>query len=97
MKDFYAALIACALVFWGGCGESPGDSRYALVMPGLPPAWKALLGEPQWQFEWTDGGGFPGKMTAGGGAEISVFQASPNAVSAWPFWPDRGIGPGVFR
>ena len=94
---FVALLAAIALY---GCGEpSPTDPRYFLKLPPLPQAWQDLLGEPHWQLEWVNDDGRRRTMTVrgSGGVEISLPQSWASAVSAGPFWPERGIGPGVFR
>jgi hypothetical protein len=68
-------------------------------MPGLPPAWEALLGSPSWRVEWLNGEGRRETATVrgNGGVEVSLPPTWVNPVSAAPFWPDRGIGPGIFR
>ncbi|MDR1899008.1 MAG: hypothetical protein LBQ55_03270 [Treponema sp.] len=86
-----AALLPCA------CGDLL-DSRYALVLPELPPAWTALLGSPRWKIEYVNAEGIRESFESGGGRPvISLPPFTASAVSAWPFWPGRGIRPGVFR
>ena len=90
----WAALALC------GCGEpSPTDPRYSLQFPPLPPGWEALLGRPHWQVEWVGGDGRKQTTTiqGSGGVEVSLPQTWANPVSAVPFWPERGIAPGVFK
>ncbi|MCL1931525.1 MAG: hypothetical protein FWF55_06885 [Treponema sp.] len=74
------------------------DSRYDVRMPELPPAWETTLGSPRWQVEWLDGEGRKQTATVrGSGAVISLPATWVSAVSAAPFWPDRGLGPGIFK
>jgi hypothetical protein len=80
-----------------GCGRSPADSGYVLELPDLPPAWTELLGAPCWRFEWVSPEGQKESHETRGSLEITVPQARTSPVSAWPFWPDKGIGPGIFR
>jgi hypothetical protein len=99
MKSRFFTFIWCAGLFLHGCGESLVDSRYIVQMPGLPPAWEALLGSPHWRVEWLNGEGRKEAATVrgNGGVEVSLPSTWVSAVSATPFWPDRGLEPGVFR
>ena len=98
MKIYFYALVVCAGFFLHGCGESLTDSRYCLKMPEIPAAWEALLGSPHWRIEWLNDKGRKETMTVGGGdVEISLPQTWVSAVSAIPFWPDRGITHGIFK
>jgi hypothetical protein len=99
MKSRFLTFLLCAGFFLHGCGESLADSRYFLEMPGLPPAWGALLGSPYWRVEWLNSEGR--KKTAivrgNGGVEVSLPSTWVSPVSAAPFWPDKGLGPGIFK
>jgi len=99
MKRFYLALVLCAVFILYGCGESLLDSRYALELPELPSDWEAMLGSPYWRIEWLNDEGQKESLTVKvkRGVEISLPPTWVSAVSALPFWPDRGIGPGIFR
>jgi hypothetical protein len=68
-------------------------------MPELPSAWEELLGDPQWRIEWVNEKGRKGAINGGtkNGVEISLPQTLASAVLALPYWPQKGIGPGVFR
>jgi hypothetical protein len=67
-------------------------------MPELPSHWTALLGSPRWRIDYLDPQGIMRRFeTAGEGAEVSLPPYTASAVAAWPFWPDRGIHPGLFR
>jgi len=99
MKTVFFAFILCAGFFLHGCGESLVDSRYTVQMPGLPPAWEVLLGSPYWRVEWLNGEGRKETVIVrgNGGMEVSLPTTWVSAVSAAPFWPDKGLGPGIFR
>jgi hypothetical protein len=99
MKRYFWAFLLCAGFFLHSCGESPVDSRYTLDLPEIPPAWKAILGSPYWRVEWLNVEGRKEAVTVrgGGGVEISLPPTWVSAVSAMPFWPGRGIRPGIFR
>ncbi|MDR1618657.1 MAG: hypothetical protein LBS06_06375 [Treponema sp.] len=93
-------LAAAAFLGPCACGD-PADARYALVMPELPSHWTALLGNPRWRIDYFDARGVWDRFETGGDgvgeAEVSLLPYTASAVAAWPFWPDRGIHPGVFR
>ena len=100
MKSSFLTFILGVGLFLHGCGGgSLADSRYILELPELPPAWKALLGDPYWQVEWLNGEGRKETATVrgNGGVEISLPPTWVSPVSAAPFWPDRGLAPGIFK
>jgi hypothetical protein len=99
MKRFYLLLVFCAELFLHSCGESPVDSRYSVELPQIPRGWETLLGSPYWRIEWlNDQGRKETKIVRGNsGPEIFLPPTLASAVSAFPFWPDRGIGPNIFR
>jgi hypothetical protein len=68
-------------------------------MPQIPQSWETLLGSPHWQVEWLNSEGRTEAMTLRGNenAEISLPQTLASAVCAMPFWPDKGLVPGIFR
>ena len=81
------------------CGEALTDSSFALELPSLPQAWQELLGRPCWRIEWVNEEGRKKAMTVqgNGGWNISLPQTWASAVCAFPFWPEKGIGPGIFK
>jgi hypothetical protein len=99
MKTYFVILVACAGFFLHSCGESLLDSRYSLKMPEIPQSWEILLGRPYWRVEWLNNEGRTETMTlrSNENGEISLPQTWANAVIAMPFWPDRGLRPGIFR
>jgi hypothetical protein len=99
MKTYFLALVLGAGLFLHGCGENLSDSQYTLELPELPAVWEAILGSPYWRIEWLNVSGRKESMTVRGnrGVEISLPPTWVSAVSAMPFWPDRELGPGIFR
>jgi hypothetical protein len=68
-------------------------------LPPLPPEWGEVLGEARWRVEWIDRQGAARSLETDGsrGADLDLIEAWANPVLAYPFWPDRNIGPGIFR
>jgi hypothetical protein len=99
MKTFILGLMAAAGIYVAGCGGVIPGSGYVLELPELPAAWASLLGEPEWRIEWLNPQGGKETMIVRGGAKpaVDIPQTWTNAVSAWPFWPQRNITPGFFR
>jgi len=75
------------------------DSGFALKLPDLPQAWEELLGNPNWRIEWVNLEGRKETMTVQGkgGWNISPPLTWVSAVCAFPFWPEKGLGPGIFK
>jgi hypothetical protein len=97
MKTLFFLPVLVLVLLFSGCGRALTDSAYVLKLPGLPPAWLELLGPPRWRIEWIGREGKKESRVVDGGVEIDVPQTWASPVSAWPFWPRRGIGPGIFR
>jgi hypothetical protein len=99
MKTYSLAFIFCMGLLLNGCGEALTDSSFALELPVLPQAWEEILGSPRWRIEWVNGEGRKETMIVqgNGGWNISPPQTWVSAVSAFPFWPEKGIGPGIFK
>jgi hypothetical protein len=81
------------------CGTGPFDSAYVLELPPLPPAWLEILGPPHWRFEWISPSGLREEYNAGAGEspELSLLTEWTVPVLASPYWPERGIVPGIMR
>jgi hypothetical protein len=100
-KSCFAAVLAWA--FFSGCKAELLDSRYTLELPALPPAWEELFGIPHWRIEWINPAGkaetfvLRGGRGAASALEISVPQTFAAPVTAWPFFPDKGIWAGLLR
>ena len=99
MKTYFLAVLYCVGLFLNSCGEALTDSSFALELPALPRAWEDVLGSPCWRIEWVNGDGRKEAMTVQGkgGCNISPPQTWVSAVSAFPFWPEKGLGPGIFK
>jgi hypothetical protein len=95
MKSLLLYMLPALLA--SGCGRNPADSGYTLELPDLPPAWRELLGNPCWRIEWISPEGQKESLITGAPPEITVPQGWASPISAWPFWPDKGIAPGIFR
>ncbi|MDR2069465.1 MAG: hypothetical protein LBP71_06310 [Spirochaetaceae bacterium] len=83
----------------GACENRIIPSAYRAELPPPPLEWENILGPPRWRVEWinpdgqiktleTDGSSIPG-------LDIMVEWTTP--VIAYPFWPKRGIMPGILR
>ena len=99
MRIYLITVVLFLAFVFHGCGESPLDSRYMVKLPALPQAWKSMLGDPHWQAEWINDKGRKETMSVrdSGAFEVLVSQTLVSAVSAAPFWPEKGIGPGIFK
>jgi hypothetical protein len=84
------------LLLLAGCANPVLPSRYALEFPELPGPWAEVLGTPSWKVEWYNRDGNRESTVADGYLDISAFSEWPSPVTAWPFWPDKGIEPGMF-
>ncbi|MDR0291065.1 MAG: hypothetical protein LBI06_09035 [Treponema sp.] len=103
MKTYFLVFVFCACFFLHGCGESLPASRfagaYAMEFPELPPAWESMLGSPCWRVQWLNDKGRMETLTVRENThvEVSLPPTFASAVFALPFWPDRGLMPGIFR
>jgi hypothetical protein len=80
------------------CG-SRFPSEYTLELPKTPNFWVSLLGEPHWRLEWLNPGGQKQTMDIPPGktVKIGIPTTWTNPVTAWPFWPDHNLIPGLFK
>lgn len=92
----YVLLLPVA-VFLSACG--PAGSSYRVALPALPPAWLETLGVPEWRLEWINPEGVRQSqaLRADAAPEIQVLTEWATPVTAYPFWPNRGIPPGLMR
>jgi hypothetical protein len=99
MKTYFLAVVSCAGLFLNSCGEALTNSGFALELPVLPQAWENILGSPCWRIEWVNEDGWKETMTVQGKGEYNIVlpQTWASAVSAFPFWPEKGLGPGIFK
>ena len=79
------------------CGNGHALTCFSLKLPELPRHW-GMLPEPQWKIEWLDSNGRDrfAIIRQGEKFEVSIPHTWANAVLAWPFWPEKGLVPGVF-
>jgi hypothetical protein len=82
-----------------GCANPVLPSRYVLEFPRLPGSWAEVLGSPSWKIEWYNRDGNRECTVVDGSPDIAVpvFSEWPSPVTAWPFWPDKGLEAGIFR
>jgi len=99
MKTYFLAVLYCVGLFLNSCGGGLTDSSFALELPALPQAWEDVLGSPCWRIEWVNGDGRKEALTVRGkgGWNISPPQTWVSAVLAFPFWPEKGLVPGIFK
>jgi hypothetical protein len=97
MNKLWCLPVLIPALFFSGCGRTLTDSAYFLALPEPPPTWTELLGPPHWWIEWINPEGAVENRISAGGLEITLPQTWASPVSAWPFWPGRGIEPGIFR
>ncbi|MDR0403870.1 MAG: hypothetical protein LBH35_09815 [Treponema sp.] len=99
MKTRLKEFLFFAFAALAGCASPVLPSRYVLEFPPLPGAWANILGKPSWNVEWYDKNGNRESAAVDGDRDIAIplFSEWPSPVTAWPFWPDRGMEPGMFR
>jgi len=99
MKRYFLALLSCVGLLLNSCGEALTDSGFALELPALPQAWEDILGSPNWRIEWVNKEGRKEARTVqgNGGLTICPPQTWVSAVSAFPFWPEKGLESGIFK
>jgi hypothetical protein len=71
-----------------------------LALPQLPQAWQEVLGPPRWRLEWFGPQGTLERTDLTLGADsfsVDLAQGIQTPLLAYPWWPDRGLPPGVFR
>jgi hypothetical protein len=83
----------------GSCENRIIPPDYRAELPPLPPAWENVLGPPHWRVEWVNAGGQTVVLetTASPLPGLDIMTEWTTPVIAYPFWPERGIAPGVFR
>ncbi|MCL1928603.1 MAG: hypothetical protein FWG07_07410 [Treponema sp.] len=90
--SFFAIVITLV-----SCGLPPIPETYQVAFPPLPIAHAELLGECQWKLEYYDSAGnFRQKEVTTASAEIGLLQEWPNAILAWPYWPEKSLAAGLF-
>jgi hypothetical protein len=103
MKAYWRHFSMMIIIFMGlflnNCGEALTDSGFAVELPDLPQAWEDVLGSPNWRIEWVNTEGRKEAVTVQGNGRLTIYppQTWASAVSAFPFWPEKGLGPGIFK
>jgi hypothetical protein len=80
------------------CGEPVTRRSYRVNLPAPPASWLEVLGEAHWRIEWNgeDGTDMSAEAVPGGkSCYAGIVQEWTTPVTAWPYWPDKGIKPGV--
>jgi hypothetical protein len=87
------------ILTFGSCENRIIPSDYRVGLPPLPPEWENLLGPPQWRLEWINPDGEIKILEKDGSSlpELDIMVEWTTPVIAYPFWPGRGIAPGIFR
>ena len=100
MKTKLIFFALAVIFFLPACENNPVPPAYRPVFPALPEHWMEILGEPHWRLEWV-GDGAVWKT-----ADVYSGQAAPkiplvnewsSPILAWPYWPERGLLPGMMR
>jgi hypothetical protein len=96
IRRFFALFLVAGLT---ACDGIAGRS-YRLVLPDLPPAWQALLGDAHWSVEWIDDTGMvqtaelsPLQRDFG----VTVVNDASSPILACPYWPERRLRPGDMK
>jgi hypothetical protein len=87
-----------AVLLLSGCNDVI-VSRYALTLPELPPVWDVFPGPPHWKIEWLDPDGAPqtAEIRSDERLDVALPHTWASAVTAWPYWPELSVHPGIFK
>ncbi|MDR2029606.1 MAG: hypothetical protein LBP93_08735 [Treponema sp.] len=101
-RNFLSFLFSPVFVLGLGlaaCDTGLISRSYSLEPAPLPPAWEEILGAAHWQVEWINPRGIREirRIDGTGSLEIEVLPGWANPVMAFPYWPERGIDPGMMR
>jgi hypothetical protein len=80
------------------CSEPVTRQSYRVNLPVQPDSWPEVLGGTHWRIEWHDSNGAArsAEVVPGGkSCYAGIMQEWTTPVTAWPYWPDKGIKPGV--
>ena len=94
---WFLAAIMGAFTLPVSCVENPVRSSYRLLLPDLPDHWLEILGEAQWRLEWVNENGAWQEWEGRDLPDIRITPEWTIPVLAWPFWPERGLLPGMMR
>ncbi|MCL2720725.1 MAG: hypothetical protein FWD47_05240 [Treponema sp.] len=94
LKSFFALVICAQLI----CCADRFSSKFTLELPPIPDSWEYLLGEPKWRVEWIDQNGHKQIIDiTRGNQEIELPSTWTNPVTAWPYWSQHNLIPGLFK
>jgi hypothetical protein len=96
VRKFFVFFVGLVLL---GCESRINPSEYAVELPSLPPIWGKILGPPCWRIQWidSDGGAACLDLREGEKPVIPVLREWATPVLAHPYWPARGLSPGMLR
>jgi hypothetical protein len=101
IMKFFKTVFITALFFSASCDEdSVIQQSYRLKLPPLPDAWLEILGEAAWHIEWVGEDGVirsVEKLPGGRLPSANIMQNWTTPVSAWPYWPEKGIKHGIMK
>jgi hypothetical protein len=88
---------ACAALL--GCENRIYPPEYPAELPSLPPAWENILGPPRWRIQWIGPEGRQAYMDLGENEKpvLPVLREWAAPVLAHPYWPAKGLLPGMLR
>jgi hypothetical protein len=82
-----------------GCESRINPPEYPVELPSLPPMWGKILGPSCWRIQWIDSDGRAACLDLQEGEKpvIPVLREWATPILAHPYWPDRGLLPGMLR
>ena len=95
-SGFFGALIGAALLAVS-CADRPIPSSYRPFLPEFPAHREEILGEPCWRLEWINENGVWQEWEGINAPELSLNREWTTPVLAWPYWPEKGLLPGMMR
>jgi hypothetical protein len=95
-RKIFVFLIGIALL---GCESRIYPPEYPVALPCLPPEWEKILGAPCWRIQWIGPEGSPAYLDLREGDKpvIPVLREWASPVLAHPYWPSKGLLPGMLR
>jgi hypothetical protein len=96
VRKFFVFFIGLVLL---GCESRINPSEYPVDLPSLPPMWEKTLGPPCWRIQWIDSDGRAACLDLREGEKpvIPVLREWTTPGLAHPYWPARGLSPGMLR
>jgi hypothetical protein len=97
---FGIGAVFAVLNLLASCKEPVLRQSYRVNLPVEPDGWLEVLGKAHWRIEWNGGDGTDrsGEVVPDGkNCYAGIMQEWTTAIIAWPYWPEKGIRPGVMR